>query len=65
MVLHDGDIEKCKRDVITAKVPMLELAFPGLRTSGNFFFFFFFFSFLFFFSGNFKWPRNYNFIVTY
>jgi len=48
MVLHDGDVEKCKRDVITAKVPMLELALPGLRTSGNF-----------------KWPRNYNFIATY
>ncbi|XP_007523589.1 sulfotransferase 1B1 [Erinaceus europaeus] len=34
MVLHDGDIEKCKRDVITVKVPMLEMSLPGLRTSG-------------------------------
>lgn len=36
MVLNDGDVEKCKRDVITVKVPMLEMAVPGLRTSGNF-----------------------------
>lgn len=36
MVLNDGDVEKCKRDFITVKVPMLEMAVPGLRTSGNF-----------------------------
>lgn len=36
MVLNDGDVEKCKRDFITVKVPMLEMAIPGLRTSGNF-----------------------------
>lgn len=36
MVINDGDVEKCKRDFITAKVPMLEMAVPGLRTSGNF-----------------------------
>ncbi|XP_045703650.1 sulfotransferase 1B1 [Phyllostomus hastatus] len=34
MVLNDGDVEKSKRDFITAKVPMLEMAVPGLRTSG-------------------------------
>ncbi|MBW04303.1 Sulfotransferase family cytosolic 1B member 1, partial [Eschrichtius robustus] len=33
MVLNDGDVENCKRDVITVKVPMLEMALPGLRTS--------------------------------
>lgn len=36
MVVNNGDIEKCKRDFITVKVPMLEMAVPGLRTSGNF-----------------------------
>lgn len=36
MVLNNGDVEKCKRDFITVKVPMLEMAVPGLRTSGNF-----------------------------
>lgn len=36
MILNDGDTEKCKRDFITAKVPMLEMALPGLRISGNF-----------------------------
>ncbi|KAL6041700.1 hypothetical protein STEG23_009892 [Scotinomys teguina] len=34
MVLNDGNVEKCKRDVITSKVPMLELTIPGLRVSG-------------------------------
>lgn len=36
MVVNNGDVEKCKRDFITVKVPMLEMAVPGLRTSGNF-----------------------------
>ncbi|XP_036057303.1 sulfotransferase family cytosolic 1B member 1 [Onychomys torridus] len=34
MVLNDGNVEKCKRDVITSKVPMLELTIPELRMSG-------------------------------
>lgn len=34
MVLNGGDVEKCKRDVITAKVPMLEMAVSGMRMSG-------------------------------
>ncbi|XP_008827646.1 sulfotransferase family cytosolic 1B member 1 [Nannospalax galili] len=34
MILNDGNVEKCKRDVITSKVPMLELNIPGLRISG-------------------------------
>ncbi|EGW05455.1 Sulfotransferase family cytosolic 1B member 1 [Cricetulus griseus] len=34
MVLNDGNVEKCKRDVITAKVPMLELTIPELQISG-------------------------------
>lgn len=34
MVLNDGNVEKCKRDVITSKVPMLELNVPGARISG-------------------------------
>ncbi|KAB1282384.1 Sulfotransferase family cytosolic 1B member 1 [Camelus dromedarius] len=34
MILNDGDVEKCKRDFITAKVPMLEMVLPGVRTSG-------------------------------
>lgn len=48
MVLNDGDVENCKRDVITVKVPMLEMALPGLGISGNF-----------------KSPRNYNFVVVF
>lgn len=35
MVLNDGDVEKSKRDFITAKVPMLEMSLPGVRTSGT------------------------------
>lgn len=35
MVLNDGDVEKCERDFITVKVPMLEMALPELGTSGN------------------------------
>lgn len=35
MVLNDGNVEKCKRDVITSKVPMLELTIPELRMSGK------------------------------
>ncbi|XP_055452192.1 sulfotransferase 1B1 [Psammomys obesus] len=34
MVLNDGNVEKCKRDVITSKVPMLELSVPGQSISG-------------------------------
>lgn len=34
MILNDGNVEKCKRDVITSKVPMLELNVPGLKVSG-------------------------------
>lgn len=34
MVLNDGDIEKCKRDVITTKIPMLELYEPEQNISG-------------------------------
>ncbi|VTJ85624.1 Hypothetical predicted protein [Marmota monax] len=35
MVLNDGDVEKCKRDVVTAKVPMLEMAVPRMRMSDD------------------------------
>lgn len=35
MVLNDGNVEKCKRDVITSKVPMLEQNVPGARRSGK------------------------------
>lgn len=34
MVLNDGDAEKCKRDFLTVKVPMLEMYIPGLKISG-------------------------------
>lgn len=34
MILNDGNVEKCKRDVITTKVPMLEMNVPGLKVSG-------------------------------
>ncbi|XP_051026323.1 sulfotransferase 1B1 [Acomys russatus] len=34
MVLNDGNVEKCKRDVITTRVPMLELSVPDTRLSG-------------------------------
>ncbi|XP_038173859.1 sulfotransferase family cytosolic 1B member 1 [Arvicola amphibius] len=34
MILNDGDIEKCKRDVITTKIPMLELYEPEQNVSG-------------------------------
>uniref|UniRef100_A0A8D2DSW1 Sulfotransferase n=1 Tax=Sciurus vulgaris TaxID=55149 RepID=A0A8D2DSW1_SCIVU len=34
MVLNGGDVEKCKRAVITVKVAMLEMAVPGIRISG-------------------------------
>lgn len=34
IILNDGDVEKSKRDFITAKVPMLEMSVPGVRTSG-------------------------------
>nr|AAK72404.1 sulfotransferase SULT1B [Trichosurus vulpecula] len=35
MIQNDGDIEKCSRDAITEKVPMLELFVPGLRITGT------------------------------
>ncbi|XP_074131180.1 sulfotransferase 1B1-like [Sminthopsis crassicaudata] len=35
MIQNDGDIEKCNRNAITEKVPMLELFVPGLRTTGT------------------------------
>ncbi|KAM6220360.1 sulfotransferase 1B1 [Rhynchocyon petersi] len=34
MILNDGDVEKCKRNFITARVPMLELFLPEQRTAG-------------------------------
>ncbi|XP_038615261.1 sulfotransferase family cytosolic 1B member 1 [Tachyglossus aculeatus] len=35
MVLNKGDVEKCERDFITNKVPMLELLAPGQRITGT------------------------------
>lgn len=35
MVLNDGNVEKCKRDVIIFKVLMLELSVFGIRILGK------------------------------
>ncbi|XP_001510100.2 sulfotransferase family cytosolic 1B member 1 [Ornithorhynchus anatinus] len=35
MVLNKGDVEKCERDFMSRKVPMLELSAPGQRLTGT------------------------------